>query len=83
MSPATRRRTRKHELEPAPPDDQPIGYHGVEVAIKPTMYAVCAICWWSHATISLNDNAYHKPCLESMKREYHPIPAQLQKDGKA
>lgn len=80
---AERQRKRRHLLEPEAPRDRPHRYRGEEIAIKPTLYAVCAICFWSHATISLNDNAYHKPCLDSLKREFHPVPAQLDKEGKA
>lgn len=77
-------RKRRHKLEL---DEPVVPHHYVGVAnaikIKPTLYGVCAICWWSHATLSLNDNAYHEPCLKSMMREYHPAPDQLAKEGKA
>lgn len=63
--------------------EAPALWRGEEVDIKPTIHAVCAICWYSHASILLNDNVYHKPCLEAMKREYHPIPAGLFKESKA
>lgn len=80
---AERQRKRRHLLEPEAPHDKPVHYVGVEIKIKPTMHAVCAGCAWSHATISYNDNAWHKSCLEAWKREYHPVPKQLLKEGRA
>lgn len=62
---------------------QPSKWLGDEIEVVPGRETVCAVCFWDHATIALNDNTYHKPCLDMLKREFHPVPAQLIEEGQA